>query len=303
MIVVSQTDRMSLVSRILSVVRMGKVVRLLKLLHFLSELRVMAVMILHSMMSLFWIFCLLLGILYVVACILTQGTSEYILTAPWINNQPPAYYDELRAGYGSLWKTMYTLFKGMSGGVSWGEVADPLLTTAWPYFIVFVSFIFFTLFSVLNVVTGVFVDSAIQVAHRDRGILMDQMARTHKATTQHLLALLEEIDTDQSGYISTEELATAMQNPGVMTYFNALQVETRDISQLVYLLDKDGDGTIDIVEFVDGLLQLKGEAKSFDVHMMMMQNRQVLQTVMAHLNTDQGTLFGKPLGKELKAIK
>lgn len=90
---------------------------------------------------------------------------------------------------------------------------------------------------------------------------MDQMARTHKATTQHLLALLEEIDTDQSGYISTEELATAMQNPGVMTYFNALQVETRDISQLVYLLDKDGDGTIDIVEFVDGLLQLKGEAK------------------------------------------
>jgi len=58
-----------------------------------------------------------------------------------------------------------------------------------------------------------------------------------------------------------------------MAYFNALQIETRDIHQLVALLDDDCSGSIGIVEFVDGLLDLKGAAKSLDIHVILRQNQ------------------------------
>jgi hypothetical protein len=274
------------IAKLLRIVRMTKVLRLLRVVTKLRELRIMAMMIVHSLQSLFWLFWLLLLMLYVAATILTQGATEYLF-----------YYDEgtieldevMQGFYGSLWRTMYTLFLAMSGGISWGEVAAPWLLTNWVFFVLFMLFIFFALFSVLNIVTGVFVDSAIQAAQRDRSVMVEKQRAEAVSTKAYLLVLLEEIDTDGTGYITKEELDEAMLHDHIKAYFEAMSIDTDSLDLLVNMLDDNGDGNIDIEEFIEGLQRLKGEAKSFDIHMMMMQNRSVLKTVQDYLDAHHGT--------------
>jgi len=222
--------------------------------------------------------------LYLVSLIVTQGCTDFLQTTKDSIDQLkyPEHYENIQRAFGSLFVTQYTLFKSMIGGVSWGEVADPLLSVSMIYFGIFIAYITFVLFSVLNIVTGVFVDSAIQVGNRDRGILVDKQKKNQDAITVHLLTLLEEIDEDRSGEISTEELFEALKKDHIMSYFNALQIETRDINQLVALLDDDCSGSIGIVEFVDGLQELKGHAKSLDIHVILRQN-QLQMRLLQHL--------------------
>jgi len=272
-------DSMSL-AKMLRIVRMTKVLRLLRVVNKLGELRVMAMMIVHSLQSLFWLFWLLVLLLYIAATILTQGATEYLRFGAGLGADQG---DDVQEAYGSLFRTMYTLFLAMSGGVSWGEVAAPMARVHTAFFVIFLIYIFFTLFSVLNIVTGVFVDSAIQAAQRDRGVLMEKQRQAALSTKQHVLSLLEEIDTDKTGIISRDELTQSLESDNVKDYFNALSIDTDNVAQLMDLLDADGDGAIDISEFVDGCQRLKGEAKSFDIHMLMMQNRQVLKTMLDYM--------------------
>jgi len=234
-------------------------------------------MIVQSLMSLFWLFWLLMFILYITSLILTQGATNYRVAGSGAED------DEVVEMYGSLFKTMYSLFKAMSGGVSWGEIAEPMKRVHWLFFGAILLYMFFTLFSVLNIVTGVFVDEAIQAAQRDRTVLVEKQKKFHAATTQTLLALLEDIDTDNTGVITMEEMNVALETEHIRKTFEALGIDIDEVSQLLSMLDADGDGVLDIAEFVDGIQKLKIEAKSWDVHILMMQSRQILKTTLDYL--------------------
>jgi len=235
---------------------------------FLSELRVMANMITDSMLSLFWLFTLLSMLIYVFAIVLTMGATEYL--------------DEHKDGlieerYGTLFDTMYTLFQAMSGGVSWGDVTTPLKRVGSPYFIVSLVFIFFCIFSVLNIVTGVFVDGAIELAKHDRSMLIKKEAQSREASAAHLREILKEMDSNADATISRQEFSRSLQHEHIKQYMDAMSVDTAEAEVLFILLDRDGDGIVDIDEFIEGMQRIKGEAKSFDVHMLMQANRKVLR--------------------------
>ena len=76
-------------------------------------------------------------------------------------------FDSMCEFYGTLGLTMFTLFKSISGGINWHEMITPLEDVGFYCVGLFVMFICFTIFAVLNVVTGVFCNSAIENANRD----------------------------------------------------------------------------------------------------------------------------------------
>jgi len=259
-------------AKVLKVIRMARTMRLLRMLRFLGELRVMAKMIVSSLLSLFWLMTLLLALIYVVAIVLTQGVTDYLQEA-----EPPIISGVVHDKYGSLFKTMWTLFKAMSGGVSWGEVSDPLQRVGTAYFVAFGIYIFFALFSVLNIVTGVFVDGAIELAKRDRDMIVQKQHQSKAAYTHHMQVLLQELDANGDGIITREEFDFAMNQPEIQDYMEALHLDA-DVCKLLFrLLEEAGAGAVDIDDFMDGMRRLSGEAKSADIHMMMLQNRQVLR--------------------------
>mmetsp|Transcript_77107 Transcript_77107/g.204665 ORF Transcript_77107/g.204665 Transcript_77107/m.204665 type:complete len:291 (-) Transcript_77107:17-889(-) len=253
--------------RLLKVIRMFRILRLLRMVRFLSELRVMAHMIANSMMSLFWLFTLLLILIYVFAIILTQGATDFLKTSSDA---------VIEHRYGTLFTTMYTLFQAMSGGVSWGDITTPLQSVGSFYFAFSLVYIFFCIFSVLNIVTGVFVDGAIELAKQDRSMIIQKQAQAREASANHLMELLKDMDADGNDVLSSDEFFKALVREDIVQYLDALSVDPTEAELLFMLLDKDCDGEVSITEFVEGMQRLKGEAKSFDVHMMMHANRQVL---------------------------
>merc|ERR1712217_302720 len=84
------------------------------------------------------------------------------------------------------------------------------------------------------------------------------------------------MDEDGSGCITYDEWRNSLDRKDVRDYMSALDIDMSEADVLFSLLDRDGDGHIDLVEFVEGMHRLKGEAKSSDIQLLIMQGRQMM---------------------------
>merc|ERR1711998_210602 len=100
-----------------------------------------------------------------------------------------------QTSFGTLLASVYTLFATISGGTDWSDVAEPLGTLHWTNLALFVFFVAFIYFAVLNVVTGVFCQSAIESAAHDRDMVTEQQLRSRERYVTELISLFKELDT------------------------------------------------------------------------------------------------------------
>eukprot|EP00747_Dinoflagellata_sp_TGD_P112002 gnl/TRDRNA2_/TRDRNA2_171351_c0_seq2.p1 gnl/TRDRNA2_/TRDRNA2_171351_c0~~gnl/TRDRNA2_/TRDRNA2_171351_c0_seq2.p1 ORF type:complete len:170 (-),score=28.92 gnl/TRDRNA2_/TRDRNA2_171351_c0_seq2:378-887(-) len=129
--------------------------------------------------------------------------------------------------------------------------------------VLFVCYIAFSIFALMNVVTGVFVESALQHAHRDRD--------TYMAHT--VSELFHKVDIEQSGVMSWDEFERALQLSEMQSYFKEINIGLEGARGLFSLLDIDGSGLVDLDELVHGFFRLRGPAKSLDLVTLMQENR------------------------------
>merc|ERR1712007_14629 len=162
-----------------------------------------------------------------------------------------------------------------------GELVEPLfsLSPGWLYGGLFMLFTFITFFGVMNVLTAVFVESAMLVASHERDLLVHEKELQRKLYVEHLRAMFEQTDSDQSGSITFDEFESLFDNPRMNALLDALEINAVDAQGFFSLLDTDDSGAIDIEEFCDGCLRLKGDAKSFDINCLMHENRKLTQRI------------------------
>jgi len=266
--------------KMLKLARMVRIARMIRMIRFLVKLRIMAVMIFGSMCSLFWLFLLVFLVMYIFAVVLTQGATDYF--KPDGPTTPPLFggdFDDVRERFGSVPRSIYTLFLAMTGGVSWGEPASYSQNAGTLYFLVFVVFVFFTFFSVLNIVTGVFVDDAIQHANSDRQMVADKALKAKEDLGNQLLELLHEVDADGSGCITKDEFFNALETDAIVSMLASLEVEIHDVENLWVEMDINGDNIVSIEEFVAGMRKLKEHARSIDVHIVYARVNKLLDTL------------------------
>jgi len=272
-----------LVGKVGRTIRLFRIMRLIRVVRKMTQLRVMLHMIISSLQSLFWVLVIMVGLIYTISVVLTQGATEYIrdARAPVASDE----YKQVVAMYGSLFDTMYTLFQCMSGGISWGLASQPLRGPGWMLEAIVISYVFFMVFAVHNIVNGIFVDGAIELSKRDRGAMMQKYLEEHADKERHAIELLTLMDQDGDQEITFEEFLQALENQEVRDYVSALEVEITDAKMFFQMLDRDGSGTVDILEFTSGMRKFRGEAKSVDIHMMLHQNRQLFKLVTALVGT------------------
>ena len=71
--------------------------------------------------------------------------------------------------FGSVPRAVLSLYQGMTGGVDWNDMSLPLERSLSPIFaLVFALYIAFAVLAMMNVVTGVFVESALGSAREER---------------------------------------------------------------------------------------------------------------------------------------
>ncbi|CAK0867028.1 unnamed protein product [Prorocentrum cordatum] len=269
----SNAESGALFSKIGRLVRMFRIIRVIRTVRFISQLRVLLLMIMGTLQSLFWLLVILLGMIYAFSIILTQGATDYLHS---LDNQVPTDHEDVSLLFGSLFQTMYTLFQCMSGGINWGVASNLMSGPGWVMQTVLVVFMFFTLFSVVNVVNGLFVDSAIELAKNDRMVAVQKQRLDDRAKETQLLDLLKVMDSNRDNIVTFEEFEESLKQEEIIDYFSALRVDIEDAKQFFVLLDLQGSGSVDIVQFVTGMERLRGEARSADLHIVLQQNRMVM---------------------------
>jgi len=131
------------------------------------------------------------------------------------------------------------------------------------YFVLFVFYIFFTLVGLLNVVTGIFVDSAVCTRTEDE--VVESFTEEQKRLCGEMRRIFASADMDGNGCITFEEFCKHVEDPWVQAFLSGLDIDISDARIVFTLLDVDGSGSLTVEEFVDGAMKLKGPAKGIDM--------------------------------------
>lgn len=173
--------------------------------------------------------------------------------------------DAAQRYFGSLTDSVLALCLSISNGVSWELVLMPIKKLGTVWVLCFLGYMSFTYFCVLNVVTAVFCQSAIESAQNDQITMMQAMLMNKEQHLQKIQLLFEQLGSDDSEVITLKIFEENINSPEVRAYFEALGLDVWDAWSFFKLLDSDGGGSVDVEEFFMGCLRFRGSAKAMDV--------------------------------------
>eukprot|EP00933_Yihiella_yeosuensis_P015489 TRINITY_DN13492_c5_g1_i1.p1 TRINITY_DN13492_c5_g1~~TRINITY_DN13492_c5_g1_i1.p1 ORF type:complete len:574 (-),score=93.30 TRINITY_DN13492_c5_g1_i1:47-1768(-) len=174
---------------------------------------------------------------------------------------------EAQEKFMGLAKSMLTLTRFMHGDDS-QDIMDSLqkqLPYIWIFLWIFTAVSNFVL---LNLVTAVIVQQALDISKGDEQELALELKRKQEEEMKEFEAMFAELDEDGSGAVSLEEFEIAFSIPEVRNKLLLLGLKEKEMYELFKLLDTDGEGKLDLAEFTQGMGQLRGVARSKDMVML-----------------------------------
>lgn len=243
--------------RVLRILRLLRIVRVFRTMRTITELQSLVVSIVGTFRTLWWTLVLLFLVIFIIAVPITQIVSYHL-----IDESDSASRDDLKRFYGDLGTTILVLFQAITNGVNWSDMLTPLMTSISPWLALpVVLYIGFGVFALTNVVTGVFVESALEMTkwERERFLLH---------TVKNLFQITDE---DNSGDISWEEFKSKLGEPAMRLYFKTINVDIGEAEALFHLIDINDSGSIDPEEFVNACIRLQGPAKAIDLATLMQE--------------------------------
>eukprot|EP00437_Effrenium_voratum_P046692 CAMPEP_0181537152 /NCGR_PEP_ID=MMETSP1110-20121109/75199_1 /TAXON_ID=174948 /ORGANISM="Symbiodinium sp., Strain CCMP421" /LENGTH=622 /DNA_ID=CAMNT_0023668705 /DNA_START=60 /DNA_END=1926 /DNA_ORIENTATION=- len=259
--------------RICRVFRLVRVVRLVRTVKWLRSLRTMLFAMISSLGSLIWAFVMICFIMFVFSIIFGNAAVSYFdqVNADITTERDDA--DAVYDSFGSLFTSFVTLFGAIFGGTDW-MIFQPTLSLLGSggygelYFCMFLFYIGFCLVGLLNVVTGIFVDSAVTTRTEDE--VVDSYREDLQRTSDEVQRIFHSADVGDSGRLTLEAFSRCLkQNAWVAAYFAGLDIGADDAGTIFTLMDTNGSGDITVEEFVQGTMKLKGHAKSIDIFAIM----------------------------------
>jgi Ca2+-binding EF-hand superfamily protein len=259
----------------LKTLKMLRIVRVCRVFRFFTELSQLALMIIDSVKSLMWALIMLFIVIYVFGIFFIHGVTDRLRSIRTGTLTVPEQDAVVIAHFGNLPTVLQTLFQSMLNGISWYTLTDALETVHPTLVVLFLFYIAFSMLAVLNIITGVFVDNAVETARTQREYLVQKEMELKEKWCQEMRKLFNEMDADGSGTLSLSEVKEFFNDDRVRSYFIALGLETQDAERLFLLLDEEETGDIDIDMFLNGCLRLKGTARSIDVYQLLQDYRKM----------------------------
>jgi hypothetical protein len=176
----------------------------------------------------------------------------------------------------SVMESNLTFFQTIIAGDSWGLVAIPVMEQYPLTAIIFVGSLFTLLVGILNLIVAVLVDTAAEARASDTAALALEAKKTEKKERIYLEKLFLQMDADQSGVLTFDELQYGAQNVHEFKQMlRVMDISGEDLHTLFNMLDEDGSGEIHSAAFIEHLYRLKcGDhktastfAKHYIVHM------------------------------------
>eukprot|EP00927_Polykrikos_kofoidii_P058946 TRINITY_DN5385_c0_g1_i1.p1 TRINITY_DN5385_c0_g1~~TRINITY_DN5385_c0_g1_i1.p1 ORF type:complete len:591 (+),score=91.42 TRINITY_DN5385_c0_g1_i1:112-1884(+) len=243
-----------------SVLRASRAVHLLRWVRnahvpeIFYPLHVLFKAVVSSVTVLFWALVILFLVIFVSALVVSQSLGTYMMDV----SVPVETRTLVFRDWGSFSRAVETMFEVTLG--NWGPPCRLLMNNVSEWWMIF--FIFFKCvigFAIVQVITSVFIQQTFKVVQQDEQVMVKEKAALAKFHLKHLDSLFEVIDESNDGYLSLEELSACLDDKIVKAWFAAMDVDTRDVTQVFQVID-NGDGLVSRKEFIEGMKRMKGPA-------------------------------------------
>ncbi|CAE7810502.1 Scn11a [Symbiodinium sp. CCMP2592] len=239
--------------RVFRVTRLLQLFRSIRLVRFISAFRELVLSVIDTVRQVFWAMVLLVLMIYSFGILFTDMSLQYVESNP--------VDEEMDKYFGSLYISCNTLFRALLEGFDWVDAAESLKPLGAFWIQLFHVYIAVGGLAILNVITGVFVNSAIKTREKDQETLL-----RHVQTFKQLVGnIWSKIDVNGLGQISISDFEELFQKEEMKAFFDKIEVSAVDAWTLFDSLDADGDHLVSYEDFTERCLQLHGTARSVDL--------------------------------------
>lgn len=163
--------------------------------------------------------------------------------------------------FASVQESMLTFFQSVVAGDSWGEVALPMIEEQPACVFIFVPVMITVNLGLLNLLLTAIVNQAHLSREQDAQHKLHEKQREYFQIKQKLLKLCDELDNDQNGALSFDEILTGYdENENFQDLLRLMDIRRSDLSMVFKFLDDDDSGEVSFVEFVEQLYLLKAKS-------------------------------------------
>lgn len=256
-------------TRAMRMFKVLKVLRVVRLMRDFRELRLILDSLMGSVKSLVWSIVLILAINFMFGMCFVRAVT-YAFADPDVSE---AAKDNMHEYWGSLSKSILSLYWATTGGNDWGDISDCLWHAGSIYYIIFCFYIGVFLFVIMNSLTSLFVDSVMQYAESDEHeMIQDKLMRKAEYMSK-LVSLFRELDKSGQGEITLEDFREHLEDPRIEAFGASMDVETSDLERCFRVLTAEGHRTVDMESFVVGCIRMKGNARSIDMQGCLLSQR------------------------------
>lgn len=236
------------------VMRMARLVRFARMLRLMQQFRELFMLLhgfLHSAKLMVYTMFLLGLMVYIFSLVAVEVVYlRYRDVEDSVINEE---FDTVVTEYFStLPKAMLTLVQFICLD-SIGSIYRPLVMDDWTLSFYFISCILVIGIVLMNIVTAVIVNSALEQAIQNKESQRMELARQKKTLMKQLRNMFIRLDRDGSGGIDRDELANC--EPDDKALLDHFMAGVASPEEVFKALDIDGQGTLDIDEFCDGIYQ------------------------------------------------
>jgi len=279
--------------RLLRLFKMAKILRVFRVLRFFTELRLMVDCCIGSFLSVFWSVAMIFFVLYVFGLLILQLLTNNLLTLLEDGNLDD-HLTAVRALYGSVLKSMVTLFMSTTSGIDWKDAYEVLEISGWVVQLIFIFFIALFTISVWNIVTSTFVEKAMKLAQPDLDTMVFEKHVQDQKDTAELETMFQPFATVNEHGCSDVDL-TALQSAAEAKKFRAsLAVRGIDIKniELFYgMLNSLNQGQgVDVLTLVAACVRMRGVATSIDVQSLSFETKVMNAELLAMFQDQQARL-------------
>jgi hypothetical protein len=234
---------------------MIRIIRQLECLYFMVEA------LTASLRVLGWASLLLFAFQILTAFVINELLFSFYFYQDGLDEQKKL---EVFKYFGSFARSLLTTFEMAIG--NWPVPARVLFENVNEWWILFfLIHKLFVGFAVLGVVNAVFVQETFQVASTDDLVMVLKKQRHMETTRKKLENLFSAADTNVDAKVSRDEFRNLLAHDEVKVWLASMDYFPSDPEALFDMLDNDGSGQISAVEFLTGMVKLRGYARAMDL--------------------------------------
>eukprot|EP00928_Gymnodinium_smaydae_P024796 TRINITY_DN1995_c0_g1_i1.p1 TRINITY_DN1995_c0_g1~~TRINITY_DN1995_c0_g1_i1.p1 ORF type:complete len:588 (+),score=124.09 TRINITY_DN1995_c0_g1_i1:148-1911(+) len=248
---------------ILRLVRVWRIIRDNEPLH---SLKAVILSIVRSTQQMFSLLLIVVVLTYGFGIVLTEMVTNFK------QERTPEELEEIEGGsfllenFGSLDRSMLALYKAISEGLHWGELARPLSQQISPWLnFIFCLYMSLLLFGVMNVVIAHVLKTAMTVVEEEEASNLGRSI--FNMFTREFAGADKRGNVHKQFHIDEEMFYSAYPKPQMQEFLRLLGIDDNRAAyyNLFELIDTDASGAIESEELSAGMMRLTGFAKAVDV--------------------------------------